>query len=352
MTKGDLAGFNIVWSLLSARLATAAITALNLCLDATTVGSCADGWQVWTNGLDQATLHGRVGVVESCLDDIVRKGVAEKSVELSGLQHLLNQHVLGRLLGTTEALLNDVGTELLLRELGHTTLELGNQRLGEDRLIQIEDILDNVIAKGVLDQRISIVRDLSDEPSLLISRGMINAALKDAAAMTVSAYINAVVANRIKDELSIVRSELVKTLLDDVVAVQVLDELHNSIAKSRDDSLNLTRCGDELNHLLKGAGSMLVKSNANEILGGIFDENSALFIVAELEELLAEIVPEGIGHQLDDMLVGFKPDHVDLLRIALLQLLLKVSAAVLILAKSIDLTTKLLKRHVCETVHS
>ena len=97
---------------------------------------------------------------------------------------------------------------------------------------------------------------------------------------------------------------------------------------------------------------MLVESNADKVLGGVLNQDSALVIVAELKELLAEVVPEGVGHELDDVLVGLKPDHVDLLGIAVLQLLLKISAAMLVLAKSVYLATKLLKRHVRETVHS
>ena len=232
MTERDLAGFDVVRSLLAARLAAATLVSLNLCLDATTIRSGADGRQVWTDGLNQAALHSRVGVVESSLNDIVRKRVPEESVELSGLQHLINQHVLGRLLSAAEALLNDIGAEFLLRELRNATLELGNQRLSENRLIQVEDVLDHVVAKWVLDQRISVVGDLTDEPSLLVSRSVVNAALEDAAAVTVSADINAVVSHSIKDELSIVRSELVETLLDHMVSIQVLDELDNAVAKS------------------------------------------------------------------------------------------------------------------------
>lgn len=351
VTERGLAGFNLVRGLLSARWAAATLVALDLSLDATTIGSGADGRQVWADGLNQAALHGWVGVVESGLDDIVGKRVPKESVKLSRLQHLIDQHVLRRLLSATEALLNDVGAELLLRELGHAALELGNQRLGEDGLVQIEDVLNNIVAEWILDQGIGIVRDLSDEPSLLVSRSMVNAALEHAATMTMSANINTVVSNGIKDELGIGRSKLVEALLDHVVAVQVLDQLHNSITKSRDNGLDLTRGRNEFDHLLQSSSSVLVESNSDEVLGRILNENSALFVVAELEELLAEVVAEGIGHQLNDMLIGLKPYHVDLLGVALLQLLLKISAAVLILAEGIDLATQLLKWQVCKTVH-
>jgi hypothetical protein len=51
------------------------------------------------------------------------------------------------------------------------------------------------------------------------------------------------------------------------------------------------------------------------------------------------------------MLIGLQPDHVDLFRLALLKLLLQVSASMLILAEGIYLATELLKLHVRKSVH-
>jgi hypothetical protein len=96
---------------------------------------------------------------------------------------------------------------------------------------------------------------------------------------------------------------------------------------------------------------MLVERNPNKIMRGVFDQNSAFLIVAVLQQLLAEVVAKWIGHQLHNMLIGLKPNHVHLLRVAILKLLLKVTATVLILTKSIDLTTKLLELHVGKSVH-
>jgi len=239
----------------------------------------------------------------------------------------------------------------LLGELGNSVLEHHDQRLGEDRLVEIEDVLDNVVSERILNQNISIVRDLSNEPSLLITRSVVNATLQDTATMTVGSDINAVGANSIKDELSINGGQLVEAFLDDVVAVQILDELDNSVAKSIDDGLDLTRGGDELDHLLQSSGAVLVESDTDEIMRGVLDQDSTLLIIAILEQLLAEVVSEGIGHQLDDMLIGLKPDHMNLLRVTVLELLLQVAASMLILAESIDFTTELLKLHVGEPVH-
>lgn len=285
------------------------------------------------------------------MDDIVGKRVSKESVKLGRLKHLLDQHVLRRLLSAAEALLDDVGAELLLGQLANTTLEHSNERLGEDRLVEIKDVLHDVVAEWVLHQNVGIVGDLSDQPSLLLTRGMIDTTLENAATVAMGADINAVSSDRVKDELRVNRSELVETLLDDVVTVEVLDELNDAVAKSADDDLNLSGGGDELDHLLQSPSAVLIESDADKVVRRVLDQNSALFVVTVLEKLLAEVVTERVGHELDNMLVGLKPDHVDLLRVAVLKLLLKVSAAVLILAQSIDLATKLLKRHVGESVH-
>jgi len=99
--------------------------------------------------------------------------------------------------------------------------------------------LNNIVAEGILNQNISVIGDLSNEPSLLFTRSVVNATLKNAAAMAMGSNINAVGADSIKDELSIDRGELIETLLDDMVAVQILDKLNNSVTKGIDNGLDL-----------------------------------------------------------------------------------------------------------------
>jgi len=83
-----------------------------------------------------------------------------------------------------------------------------------------------------------------------VAGGVVDATLEHAASMSMRAHIDAVVANCIEDELGIGRSELVQTLLDNVVAVEVLDELNNSEAQRLDDESDLLSSVDELDHLL------------------------------------------------------------------------------------------------------
>jgi hypothetical protein len=58
-----------------------------------------------------------------------------------------------------------------------------------------------VVAIRILDQSKSIVRDLIDELNTLGLRGVVDAALKDTAAMAVGGYLNTVSGNGVVDEL-------------------------------------------------------------------------------------------------------------------------------------------------------
>ena len=87
---------------------------------------------------------------------------------------------------------------------------------------------------------------------------------------------------------------MVETLLDDMVAVQVLDERDDFKSQSFSDDLNLLRGRDELDHLLQSAGAMLVEGDLDHGRCSSTDENSALVVVGVLEQLLTEVVAEGV----------------------------------------------------------
>jgi hypothetical protein len=123
---------------------------------------------------------------------------------------------------------------------------------------------------------------------------MVNATLKDAAAMTMSADNDTASANSVKDELGVLGRQVVETLLDDVVAVEVLDERNDFVSESLGDDFDLLRGRNEFNHLLQSASTVLVERNLDHGGSGCADENSALSIVSVLEQLLAEVVAEGV----------------------------------------------------------
>ena len=69
---------------------------------------------------------------------------------------------------------------------------------------------------------------------------MINAALNDAAAMTVSANSNTVRGNSGEYELRVSSCEVVEALLDNVVSVEVLNHGNNLVLQCVDYHLDLT----------------------------------------------------------------------------------------------------------------
>lgn len=68
---------------------------------------------------------------------------------------------------------------------------------------------------------------------------MIDTALENTTTMTMSADSDAVLADFVEDELCVLSTEAIETFLDDVIAVQVLDQLYNSVAQSLDDRVDL-----------------------------------------------------------------------------------------------------------------
>jgi len=89
-----------------------------------------------------------------------------------------------------------------------------------------------------------------DKLALLVARGVVNATLQDAAAMAMGSDDDTASANGIEDELGVLGRQVVETLLDDVVAVEVLDERDDIISESLGDDLDLLRSRDKLDHLL------------------------------------------------------------------------------------------------------
>jgi hypothetical protein len=68
---------------------------------------------------------------------------------------------------------------------------------------------------------------------------MVNAALQNTASMAMSSNSHTVGTNSIIDELSILGGQTVKALLDNMVSIQVLDKVNDTIAKGVDDGLGL-----------------------------------------------------------------------------------------------------------------
>lgn len=93
----------------------------------------------------------------------------------------------------------------MTRKLADAPLEHANNGLREHGLIEVDDVLNNIVAEGILDENARLFSDALDEPKFLVTRSMIYAPLKNTASVTVSTDTDSVAANRIKDELSVGR---------------------------------------------------------------------------------------------------------------------------------------------------
>ena len=138
-----------------------------------------------------------------------------------------------------------------------------------------------------------------------------------------------------------------------MVSVQVFDEGHDVHAESvdqRPDLLLLSRLGEEVDHLLDSPRSVHVQADADEITSDRVDDGRSLLFGRVLEELLAEVVAERIRHELGEVAVSLVEDHVSVSGIALLELLLEVSAPVLILAEREEVALEVLDPDARESV--
>ena len=115
---------------------------------------------------------------------------------------------------------------------------------------------------------------------------------------------------------------------------------------------------------------MHVQRDVDEVLRDGLADDIPLLVRGVLEELLAQVVAEGVwrrvsaqergradtdmagrtGHEVREVSERLAEDHVAVLRNAFLELLLEVAAAVLVLAKLRDLTHQVLQSRAREPV--
>ena len=94
--------------------------------------------------------------------------------------------------------------------------------------------------------------------------------------------------------LIILWRELVQALLNDVVAVQVLDENDDVQTERHDDRVDLAAGRQEINHLLHSTRAMHVQGDVHEILSNRLADKVPLFIRGVLQQLLTEVVAKWI----------------------------------------------------------
>ncbi len=82
-----------------------------------------------------------------------------------------------------------------------------------------------------------------------------------------------------------------------MVTVQVLDQTDDVQAEGEDDRADLaglSRVRQEVNHLLNSSGAMHVERDGDQIIGYGLADDAALFLSRVFQQLLAEIVAEGV----------------------------------------------------------
>lgn len=84
-----------------------------------------------------------------------------------------------------------------------------------------------------------MIRDFRDELNALLLGCVVDTALENAATVPVSGNFDTVDSDGIINELVVRRNETVQALLDDVVAIEVLDEGHDMRRESSDNGNNL-----------------------------------------------------------------------------------------------------------------
>ena len=120
-----------------------------------------------------------------------------------------------------------------------------------------------------------------------------------------------------------------------MIAIEVLDQSHDVNAQSVDecpDLLLLSGRSQKVDHLLNRPRPMHVQTDPHEIASDRIDDGGSLFVGRVLEQLLTEVIAEWIGHEFWEVTVSLSEDHVPLSGIAIFELLLEVSTAVLVFA--------------------
>jgi len=124
-----------------------------------------------------------------------------------------------------------------------------------------------------------VPRHLPHQHLPLPRRRKVDAALQHAAAVPVRRDLDAVAHGCIVHKLAVLWAQPLQAALDDVVAVQVLDQRHDAGGEGLDYYRALLRTGEGLDQLLDRSGAVRVEGDGDEV---------ALFGYA-LEELLVGV---------------------------------------------------------------
>ena len=311
----------------------------DLACNATAVRRGLDTRKYRTNRISQAFTRLEISVLKSSLNDVVGERIPQHLLELIADQHLINKKALGLVISSAQTLLDHVGAELLLGQSNDATAEVLAERRGEAAFVEIEDVLDNIVAEGILDEVEGTPSDASNELGSLGTLGVVDAALQDTTTVSMSANNDTLGCNSIIDELGPLSTKTRQALLNDVVAIEILDKLDDGMTQGVNDHVNLLIGLNVFDHLLQSPSSMLIVGNDRQRWRCGVDQSAALNLITMLEQLLTKIVAERVSHELNNMRARLREDDLNRISIAIFELALKVATAVLILAKLVEAAT-------------
>ncbi len=79
--------------------------------------------------------------------------------------------------------------------------------------------------------------------------------------------------------LGIIGRQTIETFLNDMIAVQVLDELYHLAIQSIDDGLDLLWRRHKFYHLLQSPRTVAVQSDLDHFWSGVVDQDCTLVII-------------------------------------------------------------------------
>jgi hypothetical protein len=203
-----------------------------------------------------------------------------------------------------------------------------------------------------------MVGDLGDELDALALGSVVDAALHDAAAVSMGSHFHAAGRNRIVDELVVLRLERVEALLNDVVAVQVLNQCDDVLIEGRNQGLDLALGRQVVDQALDRSSAMTARAlelhqrrapdvhierDADQIIVDARQQYVLLLVGRVFEEALSQVVAEAVDHELRKVRIDLGEDHIAVERVALFQLALQEAAAVLVLAEASHVPLQIFK---------
>mmetsp|Transcript_103737 Transcript_103737/g.309855 ORF Transcript_103737/g.309855 Transcript_103737/m.309855 type:complete len:249 (+) Transcript_103737:487-1233(+) len=208
----------------------------------------------------------------------------------------------------------------------------------------LQHVLDDVVPVRILGQLWNALQDVLEDFLQLTRSAMLQEPLDDAAAVHVGCHSLRLILNGLDDEVDGVRGHLLDALLDDVVAVHTLYALDHILAELRGDHL-LRLPGRMLNRLLDDAAPTRLVRESQDVSLQTECQLPPLLGSPDVEELDHHEVAERVAREVG----GLRHDDIAhgllLIRVGLVQLVLKEAAPEVVLGKLEDVRHDLAQRH-------